>query len=174
MSKASKFWQLVKPIDRGRENTIEAAYGIPTVKFDASKVTDTVKANLSKDIALVEEIERDHFDQVYEAVLRSISAGRDLSILYENEHQRPDQRKSRGDRTSSEQQSHRSHAKGAAGILGYKIRRLATFWGAMPFESKNASGLGDATRRSPQGGKWKAVRCQQGNASEWQMDVARC
>jgi uncharacterized protein with gpF-like domain len=56
--------------------------GIPTVKFDASRVTETVKADLRKNIMLLEGINRDDFEQVYDAALRSISAGRDLSLLY--------------------------------------------------------------------------------------------
>src|ERR1700733_2951642 len=56
--------------------------GIPTVKFDASRVTETVKADLRKNIMLLEGVNRDHFEQVYDAALRSISAGRDLGFLY--------------------------------------------------------------------------------------------
>jgi hypothetical protein len=82
MSKASKFFQLIKGLNRRGENAVEPASGIPTVKFDVSRVTDTVKANIRENIALLEEIDREHLDQVYDAALRSISAGRDLSILY--------------------------------------------------------------------------------------------
>jgi uncharacterized protein with gpF-like domain len=56
--------------------------GIPTVKFDASRVTETVKADLKKNILLLGEIDKTHFEQVYDAALRSISAGRNLSLLY--------------------------------------------------------------------------------------------
>ena len=56
--------------------------GIPTVKFDASRVTATVKADIKKNILLLDEIDRAHVDQVYEAALRSILAGRDMSMLY--------------------------------------------------------------------------------------------
>jgi uncharacterized protein with gpF-like domain len=56
--------------------------GIPTVKFDASRVTETVKADLRKNIMLLEGISRNHFERVNDAALRSISAGRDLSLLY--------------------------------------------------------------------------------------------
>ena len=55
--------------------------GIPTVKFDTSRVTETVKADLRKNVLLLEGIDRNHFEQVYDAALRSISAGRDLSLL---------------------------------------------------------------------------------------------
>lgn len=56
--------------------------GIPTVEFDASRVTETVKADLRKNIMLLERISRNHFELVYDAALRSISVGRDLSLLY--------------------------------------------------------------------------------------------
>jgi hypothetical protein len=56
--------------------------GIPTVKFDASRVTEAVKADIRQNIIRLEEIDRNHFDRVYEAALRSISAGRDLRVLY--------------------------------------------------------------------------------------------
>ena len=55
--------------------------GILTVSFDASRVSETVKANLRRNILLLEDIEERHFDQVYEAALRSIAAGRDLRVL---------------------------------------------------------------------------------------------
>ena len=56
--------------------------GIPTIKFDASRITETVKADLKKYILLFGEINQNHFEQIYDAALRSISAGRDLSLLY--------------------------------------------------------------------------------------------
>lgn len=56
--------------------------GIPTVKFDASRVTETVKADLRKNIMLLGEIDKNNFEQVYDAALRSISAGGDLQVLY--------------------------------------------------------------------------------------------
>jgi hypothetical protein len=56
--------------------------GISTVKFDSSRVTETIKADLRKNVMLLEEIDRNHFERVYDATLRSISAGHDLSLLY--------------------------------------------------------------------------------------------
>ncbi|HEY5305172.1 MAG TPA: hypothetical protein VIJ52_00695 [Pseudolabrys sp.] len=56
--------------------------GIPTVKFDASMVTEAVKADLKQNILLLGDIDKNHFDQVYDAALRSITAGRDLHVLY--------------------------------------------------------------------------------------------
>jgi hypothetical protein len=55
--------------------------GIPTVKFDASQVTEAVKADLRKNIMLLGVIDKNHFEQVYDAALRSITAGRDLFLL---------------------------------------------------------------------------------------------
>jgi hypothetical protein len=55
---------------------------IPTVKFDASEVTDAVKADLKKNIMLLGEIDKNHFEPVYDAALRSISAGRNMHVLY--------------------------------------------------------------------------------------------
>lgn len=57
-------------------------FGIPTVKFDASQVTEAVKADLKKNIMLLGEIDKNNFEQVYDAALRSICAGRDLHLLY--------------------------------------------------------------------------------------------
>jgi hypothetical protein len=54
---------------------------IPTIKFDVSRVTETVKADIKKNVMLLEEVDRNNFDQIYDAALRSISAGRDLSLL---------------------------------------------------------------------------------------------
>jgi hypothetical protein len=56
--------------------------GIPTVKFDTSRVTETIKADLRKNVMLLEGIDRNYFEQIYNAALRSILAGRDLSLLY--------------------------------------------------------------------------------------------
>jgi hypothetical protein len=58
-------------------------YGIPTVKFDATKVTEAVKADLRKNIKSLKEIGAGDFDKIYEAALRSISAGCALHILYQ-------------------------------------------------------------------------------------------
>ncbi|HTV31201.1 MAG TPA: hypothetical protein VMF32_25935 [Xanthobacteraceae bacterium] len=83
MSMASKFFKLIGRIDRRNENVAEGAFGIPVAKFDVSKVTDTVKISVQNDIMQLDDIDGDHFDQVYDAALRSISAGRDLSLLYQ-------------------------------------------------------------------------------------------
>jgi uncharacterized protein with gpF-like domain len=54
---------------------------ISTVSFDASRVSEAIKADLRKSI-LLGEVEERHFDKIYEAALHSIAAGRDLSVLY--------------------------------------------------------------------------------------------
>jgi hypothetical protein len=59
------------------------SHHIPTVKFDASQVTEDVKAEIRKSVAQIEDVDPSHFDRVYDAALRSVSAGRDLHILYE-------------------------------------------------------------------------------------------
>jgi uncharacterized protein with gpF-like domain len=56
--------------------------GIPTVKFDATNVTEAVKAALRDNIKSLGEISSGHFDMIYNAAVRSITAGRDLRILY--------------------------------------------------------------------------------------------
>ena len=82
MSTASKFFEAIKRFSRISTSTINHAYRIPTVTFDVSKVTETVKSDIRRNIILLEEIDESHFEQVYDAALRSISAGRDLSLLY--------------------------------------------------------------------------------------------
>lgn len=58
-------------------------YGIPTVKFDPAKVTETVKTDLRQNIKSLNEVGADDFDMIHAAALRSISVGRDLHILYQ-------------------------------------------------------------------------------------------
>jgi uncharacterized protein with gpF-like domain len=55
---------------------------MPTVKFDASKVTETVKADLWMNVSQLDGIDESHCAQIYEAALRSIEAGRNLSLLF--------------------------------------------------------------------------------------------
>jgi hypothetical protein len=57
------------------------SYGIPTVKFDTAKVTESVKADLGQNIRSLNEVGAADFDGVYDAALRSICAGRALHIL---------------------------------------------------------------------------------------------
>jgi hypothetical protein len=78
----SKIFEIIKSL--GRKNKISSgpSHGIPTVGFDASRITEPVKADIRRNIMLLEEVDESHFDQLYDAALRSISAGRDLSLLY--------------------------------------------------------------------------------------------
>lgn len=55
---------------------------IPTVKFDASRVTDAVKIDLKQAIASLGDIRASDVDFIYAAAIRSVSAGRDLRTLY--------------------------------------------------------------------------------------------
>jgi hypothetical protein len=56
-------------------------FGIPTVTFDPRRVTDEVKADLRASIEALADIPVRHRDVVYQAALKSISAGRDLHVL---------------------------------------------------------------------------------------------
>lgn len=59
------------------------ARAIPTVKFDSSRVTEAVKADVRSTILTFPEIDQRHFEQLYDAAIRSISAGRDLHVLFD-------------------------------------------------------------------------------------------
>jgi len=54
---------------------------MPTVKFDPSTVSKSVKANLRRDIGLLDDIQKTKAKQVYELALYSISVGRDLHLF---------------------------------------------------------------------------------------------
>lgn len=68
---------------KGQKDQGPHSYRIPTVKFDAAKVTEGVKADLRKNIKSLKEIGAGDFDKIYEAALRSISTGRALHIVYQ-------------------------------------------------------------------------------------------
>ena len=82
MSIASKFLETVKRLGRKSTKTDEPTHTIPKVGFDASRVTNAVKADIRKNVLLL-EIDKKHVDRVYDAAIRSISAGRDLSVLHD-------------------------------------------------------------------------------------------
>jgi hypothetical protein len=63
-------------------SAVEPAYAIPTVKFDPKRVTEAVKADLKNNIKEIKEFDQSHFDQIYDAALRSISRGRDAATLF--------------------------------------------------------------------------------------------
>lgn len=54
---------------------------IPTVKFDTSRLTQTVLADLERNIRELPQIAEHDFDDVYDVALRSIAAGGDLHML---------------------------------------------------------------------------------------------
>jgi hypothetical protein len=56
---------------------------VPTVKFDPARVTETVKADLRQKIKSINEVSAADFEMIYDAALRSISAGGALHILYQ-------------------------------------------------------------------------------------------
>ena len=58
-----------------------AMEAMPTIKFDPSLVTKSVKADLRRNIELLGDIEKKHIPQIYEAALSSILAGRDHRSL---------------------------------------------------------------------------------------------
>jgi hypothetical protein len=70
MSTASKFFEAIKSFSRKNISTVNPAYRIPTVTFDVSRVTETVKSDIRKNIMLLEEVDGKHFEQVYGAALR--------------------------------------------------------------------------------------------------------
>lgn len=79
---ASKIFEIIKSLGRRSKSSSGPSHGIPTVEFDASRLIEPVKADIRKNIMLLEEVDESHFDQLYDAALRSISAGRDLSLIY--------------------------------------------------------------------------------------------
>jgi hypothetical protein len=56
-------------------------HSMPTVRFDPSRVTDSVKADLMQNIKLLKDVEKPYHQRIYDAALRSISAGRDVGGL---------------------------------------------------------------------------------------------
>lgn len=54
----------------------------PTVKFDSDRVTDTVLVDLKENILMLPEVGANDFEAIYQAALRSISAGGALDIIF--------------------------------------------------------------------------------------------
>lgn len=54
---------------------------VATVKFNPSRVTDAIKADLKSNIKKVKEFDETNFGRVYDAALLSVSRGRDLGVL---------------------------------------------------------------------------------------------
>ena len=75
-----------KERDRKKQKVTESrnqAYGIPTVKVDPARVTETVREDLRNNIKSLREVSAKDFNMVYDAAIRSISAGRALDIIYQ-------------------------------------------------------------------------------------------
>jgi uncharacterized protein with gpF-like domain len=54
---------------------------MPTIKFDPSVVTKSVKADLRRNVELLAGLEKKHIKQIYELALRSIVGRRDLYLF---------------------------------------------------------------------------------------------
>lgn len=52
------------------------------VEFDSSAVTESVKADLRRNIRLIDDLDEGHFEQVYKAAVDSVTAGRDFQALF--------------------------------------------------------------------------------------------
>lgn len=81
MSTVSKFLDAIKSVGHKTRNPVKHTYGIPTVKFDPSVVTEIVKADIRKNVELLEGIAPEYFDQIYDATVRAVTAGYDLHLL---------------------------------------------------------------------------------------------
>jgi hypothetical protein len=55
--------------------------GIPTVKFDALEVTESVRAEIRGSVGRIEGLKPSAFDSVYQAALQSVCVGRGLHVL---------------------------------------------------------------------------------------------
>lgn len=67
---------------KGQPRSVPSLQTLPTVKFDGSTVSENVKADLWRSINSLPDLEKKHTRQIYEAVLRSILAGRDLQLAF--------------------------------------------------------------------------------------------
>lgn len=76
---------LLKKARAPRREPVRIAEGsgrtIPTVKFDASQVTDAIREGIAQTLRTLPEIAPQHFDAIYEASLLSVSSGRDAFVL---------------------------------------------------------------------------------------------
>ncbi|MHB8390522.1 MAG: hypothetical protein ACYDBH_13235 [Acidobacteriaceae bacterium] len=81
MSIVSKLLKIIKSFRREIRSPAKPDYGIHTVKFDPSLLTKPVKADIRKNVNLIEGISPEHFGKVYDAAVRSVTAGRDLQLL---------------------------------------------------------------------------------------------
>lgn len=74
--------RLLKPLVRPTgQNGKPAPNSLPTVKFDPASVSEGVRADLRHNIALIGDVDKKHFESIYQAAVKSISAGGDLHAL---------------------------------------------------------------------------------------------
>ncbi|MGB6133519.1 MAG: hypothetical protein WBG54_17195 [Acidobacteriaceae bacterium] len=73
--------QAHKPVDVKSRHSPSVRYALeamPTIKFDPSVVTKSVKADLQRNVELLAGVEKKHVKQVYELALRFIVGRRDF------------------------------------------------------------------------------------------------
>lgn len=73
--------QAHKPVDVKSRHSPSVRYGMeamPTIKFDPSVVTESVKADLRRNVELLAGVEKKHVKQIYELALRFIVGRRDF------------------------------------------------------------------------------------------------
>ncbi len=75
----SWFRRLLQPLIKPTEG--ERFHSPFAIEFDPSTVSESVKANLRRNIRLLGGIEKKHVQQIYEAALSSVLAGRDQHSL---------------------------------------------------------------------------------------------
>jgi hypothetical protein len=59
-----------------------ALQAMPTIKFDPSTVSKSVKANLQRNIELLDDLGKRHIQPIYKVALRSVLAGGDRHLLF--------------------------------------------------------------------------------------------
>jgi len=66
----------------GVASTVTGKPSMPTVKFDPSRVTAPIKADLKENIRKIAEFDDTHCDRIYAAALRSITEGGNQAVLF--------------------------------------------------------------------------------------------
>ena len=77
--------QFSAPVELKSSHSAAVRYALrvmPTVKFDPSSVSKSVKANLRRNIELLDDLDKQHVRHVYKVALRSILVGFDAHLLY--------------------------------------------------------------------------------------------
>lgn len=64
-----------------QKKPVSPSGAIPVVQFDSSLVTDAVKADLRKNIGLIEGLDGEQATRIYDVALVSVSKGRDLHCI---------------------------------------------------------------------------------------------